>query len=264
MVDSHRALDFAGRIVLVTGAGGVLGGVAGKAMAAAGAQLILLDKSVPRLEQVSDEIVVGGGLNPALYPLDFKSATEADYETLADIVGQQFGQLHGLLHSAAELGTLGPLPDVSASSWQELLLVNLTAPFLLTRALLPLLSRGPERSAVVFTTDSSARSSAAYWGAYGVAKYALEGLARMWAEELDGAGRVRINLLAPGPIRSTIRRLSHPAESAARLPLPETLASHYLALLHPSCAIASGAVVEVHRPSPDPASRIAVCTDVKA
>jgi NAD(P)-dependent dehydrogenase (short-subunit alcohol dehydrogenase family) len=247
MTEPVPAPDLQGRVILITGAAGSLGGLAAKTLAEAGAQLILLDKAVPALERLSDRIAAAGGPMPALYPLDFCAAAEADYQTLADSVDQHFGVLHGLLHSAADLGNPCPLHDVGALAWQTLLLVNLTAPFLLTRALMPLLSRAPDRASVVFTTDSSARRGGAYWGAYGVAKQALEGLAHMWSEELEAAGRIRIHLLAPGPVRSTLRRRSHPAEPADSLPSPETLAPHYLQLFHPDCPLASGSVVEIHR-----------------
>lgn len=238
-----------GRVIMITGAGGSLGVVASKALAAAGAQLILLDKSVTKLEQLSDEIVSAGDLMPALYPLDFTDATEADYLTLASIVEAQFGVLHGLLHSAAELGQLQPLTDVSATAWQTLFLVNLTAPFLLTKALLPALNQA-ERASVIFTTDSSARANKPYWGAYGVAKNAMESLAHIWAEELESAGRIRVNIFAPGPTRSAIRRKSHPGEMIDSLPLPETLADHYIRLLHPDCDATTGTVAETASVSP--------------
>lgn len=264
MPEFESPLDFRSRVILITGAAGTLGSAAATALAKAGAQLILLDRSVPALERLSDQIVAAGGPLPALYPLDFCAATDADYQTLADLVQENFGALHGLLHCAADLGNPGPLHDLGATAWQTLLLVNLTAPFLLTRSLLPLLAHAPDRSAVVFTGDSSARHGNAYWGAYGVAKYALEGLVRMWSEELQAADRVRVHLVVPGPVRSALRRRSHPGETAESLPPPESLIPHYLHLLHPDCAQASGTVVEIHRQPSDIDSRTPKCTDVKA
>jgi NAD(P)-dependent dehydrogenase (short-subunit alcohol dehydrogenase family) len=232
-----------GRIILITGAGGSLGGAAARACAAAGAQLVLLDKAVPRLEQVHDAIVAAGHLQPAIYPMDLLGASEADYRNLAQTLDQQFGALHGLLHSAAELGVLGPLSEVDGATWERLLRINLTAPHLLTQAVLPLLERAKDAS-VVFTTDSSARKQGAYWGAYGVAKIALEALARTLAHELESAGRVRVNVFAPGPVRSGIRHKSHPGESAEHIPLPETLSKQYVYLLGPSSQGVSGQVIE--------------------
>jgi NAD(P)-dependent dehydrogenase (short-subunit alcohol dehydrogenase family) len=232
-----------GRVILVSGAGGGLGGVAARALAAEGACVVLLDNIVSRLEKVHDEIVTAGHTQPAIYPLDLSKATEADYAELAEILERQFGALHGLLHSAAELGVPGPLADVKAAQWDNLLRVNLSAAHGLTRALLPLLQRAGD-SAVVFTSDSSARLGKAYWGAYGVAKIALEGMARMWAEELASAGQVRVNVLVPGPVASPMRRRSHPGELPEECPPAHTLAGRYVHLLGPASRGLHGQIVE--------------------
>jgi NAD(P)-dependent dehydrogenase (short-subunit alcohol dehydrogenase family) len=232
-----------GRIILITGAGGNLGAVAAKACAAEGAQVVLLDKAVDRLERLYDEIVASGYRQPALYPLDLEGATEKDYRELAETLEGEFGALHGILHSAAELGIPGPLADLDAASWQRVMHINLTAAHLLTRALLPLLSRGDD-GVVVFTTDSSARSGRAYWGAYGIAKIALEGLAHMLADELEGAGKIRVNLFSPGPVRSAIRRRSHPGENPELSDAPETLAGRYVYLLGPASKGLTGQLIE--------------------
>jgi NAD(P)-dependent dehydrogenase (short-subunit alcohol dehydrogenase family) len=148
-----------------------------------------------------------------------------------------------LLHSAADLGTLQPLADINGNAWQTSLLVNLTAPFLLTKALLPLLNQA-EHSSIVFTTDSSARGNKAYWGAYGLAKNAIENLAHIWAAELESVGKVRIHIFSPGPTRSAIRRRSHPGELLDNLPVPDILAERYVHLLHPEFDAPNGALVE--------------------
>jgi NAD(P)-dependent dehydrogenase (short-subunit alcohol dehydrogenase family) len=217
--------------------------VAAKACAAEGARVVLLDKAVSRLEKLYDEIVASGYLEPAIYPLDLMGAQETDYRELAQTLESEFGALHGLLHSAAELGVPGPLADVDAAAWQRLLHINLTAPHILTQALLPLLAKAGD-AAVVFTTDSSARQGRAYWGAYGVAKIALEGLARMLADELQSGGRIRVNLFSPGPVRSAIRRRSHPGEAPEQSPPPEILASRYVYLLGPASRGLTGKLVE--------------------
>lgn len=235
--------ELSGRILLITGAAGSLGSVAAKACAAEGARVVLLDRMVGRMERLYDEIVAAGHLQPAIYPLDLAGATESDYQELAQTLEQEFGVLDGLLHSAAELGIPGPLTDIDLVSWQRLLHVNLTAAFLLTRALLPLLAKAND-AAVVFTTDSSARQNRAYWGAYGIAKVAVESLARMLADELASAGRIRVNLFSPGPVRSGIRKRSHPGEHPEQSRPPQTLASRYVYLLGPASHGMTGELIE--------------------
>lgn len=232
-----------GRIILISGAAGSLGRVATMACAAAGAQLILLDKDRRQLEQLYDAVTAADYRPPALYPLDMLLAGEQDYSDLADAVQGEFGKLHGLLHSAAELGVLSPLDQVGESNWNRLITINLTAAHLLTRALLPLLTLGGD-ARIVFTTDTSARHGNAYWGAYGIAKIALEGLAKTLAHEQDSAGKVGVNIFAPGPVQSRIRRRSHPGEAAEALPEAGSLAQYYVFLLGPASHGINGQVIE--------------------
>lgn len=133
------------RIILITGAAGGLGAVAAIACAEAGAGVILLDKRVKPLEKLHDDILALGHAQPAIYPLDLETAAEADFAELAEIIDGQFGVLHGLLHSAADIGIFGPLADVNANQWDRVLRVNLSAAHRLTRALLPLLEQGGQR-----------------------------------------------------------------------------------------------------------------------
>jgi NAD(P)-dependent dehydrogenase (short-subunit alcohol dehydrogenase family) len=219
------------RVILITGAGGGLGSVAAKTAAAHGATVILLGKTIAKLEKVYDDIVQAGSPQPAIYPFDLAGAAESDYRELAETLNREFGALHGLMHCAAELGSLSPLTDISGLAWQRLLHVNLTAAFLLTRELLPLLGKSAD-PAVVFTGDSAARTGKAYWGAYGVAKMAVEGLARILADEQEG--KIRVHVFTPGPMASPLRRKVFPGESPERLASPETHGEQIVRLLGPS------------------------------
>ncbi|BBA34201.1 short-chain dehydrogenase/reductase SDR [Methylocaldum marinum] len=219
------------RVILVTGAGGGLGSAVAKICAAEGATVVLLGKTIPRLEKVYDAIIAASGPQPAIYPLDLAGAGEDHYRDLAATIEREFGALHGLVHCAAELGVLGPLNDIAGGVWQRLLHVNLTAPFLLTRELLPLISKS-SAPGIVFVTDSVARAGKAYWGAYGVAKSGLEGFARILADELESR-KVQVHVYAPGPMQSPLRRRAYPAEDPAGLPLPEVQAEQIARLLSP-------------------------------
>lgn len=233
-----------GRIVLLTGAGGGLGRVVAQAMAAQGAQLVLLDRSVKKLEQLSDAFAGKGYRQPALYPLDLARASDADYIELAEIVEAQLGTLHGLLHCAADPGFLGPLVDQDLNTFERLVRVNLCAAHGLTRALLPLLRRTGD-SVVVFTTDTSARRGQAYWGAYGIAKIALEALARMLAEELESERRVRVQVFAPGPIDTPIRKHTHAGETARERRPVDDIVQRCVRLLEPDTSGSHAFLVEV-------------------
>lgn len=208
------------RIILITGATGALGSTTAKACAKAGATVVLLSRTIPRLEKLYDEIIAAGGPQPAIYPLDLAGASEKDYFDLAATLEQELGALHGLVHCAAELGNLGPLADITGDRWQRLLHVNLTAPFLMTRELLPLMAQSGN-SAVVFVGDSAVDSGKAYWGAYGVAKIALNGYARILAQETESQG-INVHHYIPGPTVTPIRRAAYPGENPNTLAAPES------------------------------------------
>ena len=147
------------KTIMVTGAGDGIGRVAALAYAARGATVVLLGRTVAKLEAVYDEIEAAGGPQPAIFPMDLASATEEEYRQLASALEENFGQLDGLLHNASVLGERRPIESAGYAAWQEVMQVNVNAAFLLTRYLLPLLQRAPTAS-VIFTSSG--------WGAVGV------------------------------------------------------------------------------------------------
>ncbi len=217
------------KVILITGASGGLGSSAAKACASHGATIILLGKTIPKLEKTYDEIVAAGGPEPAIYPIDFNGATEEDYQQLAEIVEKEFGRLDGLLHNAAELGTPGPVANIESAIWAKTVNVNLHAPFILTRVLLPLMQK-TDNASILFTTDSVARQGKAYWGSYGVTKAAAEALAHTLAEEYETSGHIRVNILSPGPIQSPIRKKVYAGENPEKLPPASSLGKQWLYL----------------------------------
>lgn len=237
MKDSCRDLD--GRVILVSGAGGDLGSAAAEACVAAGATVILLGRTVKTLETTYDRIVRIHGATPFLAPFDLATAAPEEFTVLAEAIATSLGVLHGIIHCAAHMDFLGPLRDVTESSWRTHLDINLTGPFRLTQSLLPLLESSGA-GAVLFVSDSEARSQRAYWGPIAVAKAGMEAYARVLAEEHGASGRVRINVLVPGPIRSRLRRKAYPAEQQADLPTPKRLAPTIIDLLREDSPYANG------------------------
>lgn len=221
----------AGRVIVITGAAGVLGKVAAKACAASGAQVVLLDKHIPGLESLYDEIQAEfPESRPAIFPLDLLGATPAHYQQLAQTLKEHYGKVDGLLHNAATLDFLEPVACLEPERWFSSLQVNLNAPYLLSRSLLPLLQKSEDAS-IVFTSDASARQNKAYWGAYGVSKVALEAFAKILAQEWQANGKIRSNILIPGPVRSPLRHRAFPAESKKDLTDPNSLVKLYVYLL---------------------------------
>src|SRR5690554_3903574 len=219
------------RIVMVTGAGSGIGRAAAKAYAAHGATVMLVGRTVGRLEEVYDEIEAAGHPQPAIVPMNFEGAAVKDYEELAMTIEENFGRLDGLLHNAGILGTRSPVELYDPDTWNKVMQVNVTAPFLLTRALIPLLRKSGDAS-VVFTSSGVGRKAKAYWGAYAVSKFALEGLSQLLADELDDERHnIRVNSLNPGATRTAMRVFAYPAENPQQNPAPEELMPIYLYLM---------------------------------
>ncbi len=232
----------AGRVILVTGAGSGLGAAAALAYARHGATVALLGRNEARLEQTYDAIRAVGGPEPALFPFDLGAADDAGFERLAQTVVYHLKGLHGLLHSAQTFFQLTRLEHQTLEQWQTLMRVNLIAPFALTRACLPWMLQQPDAS-VVFTGESHARSPGAYWGGYALSKGALEGLARIWDQELELTPSVRVNTLIPGPVHSPFRTRTHPGEAPAEIPAADAILPWYVWLMSPQSSAIHGQIV---------------------
>ena len=218
------------RIILVTGAGDGIGRAAAKSFAAHGATVILLGRTIRKLEFVYDEIIQANHPKPAIYPMNLEGASPKDYEDLAGIIDKEFGRLDGLLHNASMLGKITPLEHYDINQWYQVLQVNLNAPYLLTRACLGLLKQSSDAS-VIFTSSNVGRKGRAYWGAYAVSKFALEGLMQVLADELEENTSIRVNSLNPGKTRTKMRSDAYPGENPNTLPMPDEIMNTYLYLM---------------------------------
>ncbi|WP_199268716.1 SDR family NAD(P)-dependent oxidoreductase [Cognatiluteimonas profundi] len=198
-----------GRVVLVTGAHGGLGQAASVACAKAGATVVLLGRKVPRLNRLHDRIASDGG-EALLYPLDLEGASPDDYAELATRVESELGHLDGVLHCAAQFRGLTPLLHTDPAAFARAIHVNLTAPWWLTQACLPLLAKSAD-AAVVFTRNDLAQTRQAFWGGYGVAQHGLDALVAILHAELAN-GPIRVSALQPGPMRTGLRAMAYVEE----------------------------------------------------
>lgn len=218
------------KVILVTGAGDGIGATAAKSFAEHGATVILTGKTIAKLENVYDDIIAANHPEPAIYPIDFGGAAVEDYASMATTLQENFARLDGLLHNAAQLGLMTPIAGYSAAEWVKTLHTNLTAPFLLTQALIPLLMKA-DNASIIFTTDHVAQNPNAYWGAYGASKAGIDNLMVTLAEELDNTTNIRVNSINPGPVRTAFRRSAFPGEMPTEVPLAETIMPSYLYLM---------------------------------
>lgn len=235
MIEKLTNLDLpegylSGRNVFITGATRGIGRALCLRAAQLGARVILSGRNVRQLEQLHGEICDLGYPPPAAVALDLLKATADDYQNIATALQEEERPLHGLVHMAGLLGELSPLAHYPPMAWHNVMHVNVSAVFLLTSALLPLLENADD-SSVVFASSGVGRKGRANWGAYCVSKFAVEGLMQTLADETDG--RPRSNCVNPGATRTDMRRTAFPAEDASKLVSAESVADAFAFLLGP-------------------------------
>lgn len=220
--------DFSGRVIMVTGATRGIGKAVATALVKLGATVLLHGRRARLLDALYEELRKLGP-EPAVAQLHFEHAQGDEYQHLTTEIEARFGRLDGLLHNAGILGDRCAIEDYDIGLWQKVLHVNLTAPFILTRCLFPLL-RASDDASIVFTTSGVGNVGRAYWGAYSVSKFGTEGLAQIIATENE-SNNVRCNLINPGGTRTEMRRSAYPGEDPDTLPAPDDIVVPYLWLL---------------------------------
>lgn len=232
------------RVILITGAAGGLGRASALACARAGATVLLAGRKRRALERVYDEVAaLPDAPAPIIQLIDLLGAAPADYESLAEMIGNELGRLDGIVHAAARFDGLTPVAMHKPKEWVEALHVNVTAPFLLMQACMPLLQERAD-SAVVFVLDDRERMGRAHWGAYGTAKAALEGFASILHEETEGSS-LRVHALLPAPMRTPLRRMAWFGEDAEAVATPEAAAEAVVYLLSPDAKETRGRVLDL-------------------
>jgi len=216
--------------ILVTGAATGIGKAVALELARQGAVLILLDKKIEQLEQVYDQIEQENGAQPAIYPMDLNGATPKDYEDLFENISNEFLSLDGLIHNAALLGTLMPLMQHDLEHWYKVMQINLHAPYLLTKACMPLLMNS-EHASILFTSDDVGEHGKAYWGAYGISKAGSDNLMQTFADELETNTNIRVNSINPGIVATAMRTGAYPAENPNSLTQPEDVTQAYVYIM---------------------------------
>ena len=220
------------RVILITGASDGIGEALACHAATLGAQIILHGKNTKKLETVYDEIVsIEGALRPSIAVLDLATADSEAYSSLAASIESEFGRLDGLVHNAGILGQRHSIEQYDVGDWQRVMHINLTAPFVMTQALLPLLKESTDPS-IVFTSSGVGKIGKAFWGAYSVSKFGTEALSQILAAE-NVHTPLRVNCVNPGPVRTRMRLAAYPAEDRDALKTASEIMPAYVYLLGP-------------------------------
>ena len=230
------------RVILINGAQGGLGSAAAQACTRAGAMVVLLGRRPPKLNRVYDACAKLGP-EPLLYPLDLEGAAPDDYAEMADRIHRELGRLDGVLHCAAEFRGLTPLEHTDPANFARAVHVNLTAPWWLSQACLPLLKQSPD-AALVFALDDRSRVGQAYWGGYGLAQHGLAAMVGMLHAELANSS-VRVSALQPGPMRTSLRAKAYAEDEDLQARDPADYAEACVTLLSPAGAEHRGQIWNV-------------------
>lgn len=221
---------FKNKVYLLTGAADGIGRAITIALAEQGATVLMLDKKARHLEKLYDSVLERGFEEPIILPIDLMEITPESSTVLAQSINDDIGYLDGIIHNAAELGSPSPLDQYDMDYWNKVMHTNLQAPYFLTRALLPVLKR-EHTTRVLFCSADVGRQAQAYWGAYSIAYAGLEAQMNIWALEQEKISNIRFNSVDPGPVRTSLRRRSHPGESQDALMTPQQVAPAFLKLL---------------------------------
>ena len=217
-----------GKVAMITGASRGLGRSLAMAFAREGAALALCARGREALEQVAAEVAALGA--PVLaVSADVRSTRDLD--RLVALTLDRYQRVDILANNASELGPT-PLPylaDYPPAAFDDVLQVNLVAPFRLTQALIgTMLLR--DRGVIINVTSDAAVTGYPGWGAYAVSKAALEGLTRTWAAELAGTG-VRIHAVDPGDMDTEMHRAAIPEADPSELARPDDVALAFVRLV---------------------------------
>ena len=203
-----------GKVVMITGASRGLGRALAHACAKENASLVISSRSEESIRPVAEEVESSGA---EVLALAADLSIRADVERLVDRATEKFHRIDVLVNNAGLLGPRVPIEEYPEDEWRRVLDANLTAPFLLTKAIIPHM---PEGGSIVNVTSGVSIEGRARWGAYSVSKFGLEGLTQILAAELKERG-IRVNSVDPGGMRTEMRAAAYPEEDPRTRITPE-------------------------------------------
>ena len=221
-------MDLLNKTILITGASDGIGEVLAVEFSKLGSNIILLGRDPEKLDKVYDQLDQSfSSQKHLILQADLNLLNNESAHEILRAITEEFTCLDGIIHNAAILGTMTTLEDYELSKWDEVLNINLRAPFLLTKTLKPILedSMLPR---IIFTSSGVANIGRAFWGAYSVSKFGLKGLAEIFANELETTSSIKVFNFDPGATKTKMRSSARPAEDPNSIKTPHALIDCYL------------------------------------
>jgi len=223
-------LDLSGRVAVVTGASRGIGYFIARELAAAGAHVIAVARTVGGLEELDDQIKADGRGHATLVPLDLTDM--AGIDRLGGAIHERWGKLDILVANAAVLGVISPIGHVEAKTFEKVMTINVTSTWRMIRSVDPLL-RASDAGRAIILSSNVAHSARAFWAPYAASKAAVETLTRSWAHEVESLP-LRVNAADPGASRTALRAQAMPGEDPETLPHPSEIARRIVPLASPA------------------------------
>ncbi|MBD63351.1 MAG: polyketide synthase [Gammaproteobacteria bacterium] len=221
-------MDLTNKTILITGATDGIGKVLAEEFSKLGSNIILLGKNSTKLDAVYDQLDHSFDYQKHLIlETDLSLLNNESAEEILKAISNEYNILDGIIHNAAILGTMTPLEDYELSEWDEVLNINLRAPFLLTKTLKSIIENST-MPRIIFTSSGVANIGRAFWGAYSVSKFGLKGLAEIFVNELETTSSIKVFNFDPGATQTKMRASARPAEDPSSLKTPHELVNCYL------------------------------------
>lgn len=207
-----------GKVAFITGASRGLGRALALAYAQEGASLSICARGEKELREVAIQVK---RLGADVLELNGDVSDPHDVERMVSLTEEYYGHIDILVNNASILGP-SPMPyliDYPSEDFAQVLKVNTIGPFLITRQVIRGMLQRNEGTIINVTSEAGSVGYAG-WGAYGISKFAVEGLTETWASEVEDTA-VRINMVDPGEMNTGMHALAVPEADPDDYPLPE-------------------------------------------
>ena len=216
--------------ILITGASSGIGKSLAINLSKFGANVIMLSKNEKALDSVYDEIKEKYNTEPMIIKCDLTDLNEIKSQEITDIIGENYSRLDAIIHNAAILEKMSNIENYDLVTWENVLKVNLTSAFILSKYLIPLM-KSSLVPRIIFTTSSVGRNAKAFWGAYSVSKAGINALSEILSDELETISNMKVFNFDPKATQTSMRSLAFPAEDRDSQKKPDFLIEYYLWML---------------------------------